>query len=78
MTILNFEFPTDLETAIMDTEIVNQNITAWTYYKDAMEIEAQTRILNASIEQTILIETVQEAYFFINWRHRQRQLLTHH
>lgn len=50
-------FPTSFEDAILDTEIVMQNQQTMRYLRDAEQVRADTRVLQAAITQNITIST---------------------
>lgn len=61
--LLNMNFPTDFESAILDTEIVLQNQQTMIYLRDAEQVRADTRVLQATITVNITNSTATaEAY----------------
>jgi len=50
-------FPADFETAILQTGIVMQNQQTMGYLRDAQQVSADTRVLQAVITQNITIST---------------------
>lgn len=48
-------FPAEFEKAILETEIVMQNKLTMTYLSDAVQVQADTRVLQSKIQKNILI-----------------------
>ena len=47
-------FTSEFQDAILATELVIQNQYTWGYYRDTVQVQADTRILEAIIDQSIL------------------------
>lgn len=56
LNVLNLQFPVEFESAVEQTEIVVQQTNTTKYLMEAMQIEAETRELVASIQKDINIE----------------------
>lgn len=55
--MINLQFPPNFEEAIMKTQIVVQETQTIRYLKEAKQIEAETKRLEAQIQKTIITET---------------------
>lgn len=60
--MINLQFPPNFEEAIMKTQIVVQETQTIRYLKEAKQIEAETKRLEAQIQKTIITETVYNFY----------------